>query len=156
MSAATMTTVLVSIIVGVVLAVPLTPVMCLLRKIFYVPFIRSRLVEKAAAKGHVVTAYLEKSGELYDVDENGGRIYTNWTEGSYRYTYGGKNYRYRYRTTGGMPPELKLYFQRRPRRACLEWELGAMESPLIKCYALTALLAATAVCWLLLNGGEFL
>ena len=80
MNAAVMTAVLVSIMVGAVLAVPLTPVMCLLRKIFYVPFIRSRLVEKAAAEGHVVTAYLEKSGELYDVDENGGRIYTNKSE----------------------------------------------------------------------------
>ena len=148
-----MTALLVSAMVGMMLAVPLTPVMCLLRKIFYVPFIRGRLMEGAVAKGHVVTAHLEKSGELYDVDEDDGRIYTNWTEGVYRYTYNGRNYRYRYRTTGEMAPELTLYFQRRPGRACLARELGARESPLLKCYALTALLAAAAVCAILLFGG---
>lgn len=152
-----MTTLLVSTMVGIMLAVPLTPVMCLLRKIFFVPFIRSRLVEKAVAKGHVVTAYLQKSGGLYGVDEAGGRICTNWAEGDYRYTYNGQNYRYRYRTTGEMPPELTLYFQRQPRRACLIRELGALESPLLKCYALTALLAAIAACALLMiGGGNFL
>ena len=148
-----MTSLLVSAMVGMMLAVPMMPLMCLLRKVFYVPFIRGRLMEGAVAKGRVVTAHLEKSGELYDVDEGGGHIYTNWTEGVYRYTYNGRNYRYRYRTTGEMPPELTLYFQRRPGRACLERELGAREPPLLKCYVLTALLAAAAVCVILLFGG---
>lgn len=149
----TMTALLASAMVGMMLAVPLMPVMCLLRKIFYVPFIRRRLVEDAIAKGHVVTAYLEKRNELYDVDKGDSNTYTNWTEGVYRYTYNGRNYRYRYRTTGDMPLELTLYFQQRPRRACLARELGALESPLLKCYALTAFLAAITVCAILMIGG---
>lgn len=153
MDVRTVTALLVSAIVGTTLAVPLTPVMCLLRKMFYVPFIRQRLVDEAVEKGHIVTAFLEKSSELYDVDKDGGRIYTNWAEGTYHYTYNGRRYRYWYRTTGGMPPELTLYFQRRPRRACLARELGALESPLLKCYALTVLLATIAVCAILITGG---
>ena len=55
MDVRTVTALLVSAIVGTTLAVPLTPVMCLLRKMFYVPFIRQRLVDEAVEKGHIVS-----------------------------------------------------------------------------------------------------
>lgn len=142
-----------SLVAGAILAVPLTPVFCLLRKVFYVPFIRGRLVQEAEAKGHVVTAQLEKSGELYGTKQNGERVYTNRREGHYRYTYRGRSYRYRYRSTAELPEELILYFLRRPGRACLKRELGAMESPVVKYYVLTMVPAAIAIgAWLLLRG----
>ncbi len=46
---------------GPVASLAITPIFCLLRKIFYLPFIRKGLIEKAKEKGHVVEAHMQKS-----------------------------------------------------------------------------------------------
>ena len=46
--------VLIGIFLGPVASLAITPIFCLLRKLFYVPFIRESLREKAERKGHVV------------------------------------------------------------------------------------------------------
>ena len=46
--------------VGLNLAVLLTPIVCLLRTIFYVPFIRKKLLEDAKKNGHIIKATLKK------------------------------------------------------------------------------------------------
>ena len=46
-----------------------TPIMVYLRIVFYVPFIREKLLEKAKADGHVIEAKLQKTYD--DRDKEG-------------------------------------------------------------------------------------
>ena len=156
METRTIAVLLVSIVAGMTLAVPITPVFSLLRKIFYVPFIRRRLLREATERGHVVQARLEKQRDEYLEHKRLGRIPSPYQEGIYYYEYGGRCYRYRYHTAGIMPEELTLYFQRFPKRACLSSELGIMESNWWIHYFVLACIASVAVfCVLTMKGWLF-
>lgn len=56
--------ILIGIFFGPVASLAITPIFCLLRIIFYVPFIRKSLREEAERKGHVVKASLKKNHDL--------------------------------------------------------------------------------------------
>lgn len=145
MPSRTIALMLTSAVIGMVVAIPITPVFSILRKIFYVPFIRRRLLRQATEQGHVVQAKLAREQDEYVEHKNLGRVPSNYTEGLYCYEYGGRSYRYRYTTAGIMPQELTLYFQKRPRKACLSHELGIRESNWLLHYAGLSVLAAVVI-----------
>lgn len=155
METRTIALILASAVMGMVVAIPITPVFSILRKIFYVPFIRRRLLKRATEQGHVVQARLMRAHDEYIENERVGRTPSHFQEGIYCYEYDGRSYRYRYSTSGTMPLELTLYFQKRPRRACLPSELGVRESNWLLHYAgLSGLAALVIFCLLTTRGGN--
>ena len=50
-----------------------TPIMVYLRIVFYVPFIREKLLEKAKADGHIIEAKLQKTYDDRELDRSNGR-----------------------------------------------------------------------------------
>ena len=109
------------------LALLATPVFVFLKKLFYVPFARKRMLAKAVAKGHAVTAYLEKSRDVYNGMENGPMYRTNYTHGYYRYEWNGRMYTYWAKTANHLPEQITLYFKKNPRKACSASEFGLNE-----------------------------
>lgn len=144
---------LVSVAVGFAAAVPVTPIFCLLRKLFYVPFIRRHLVEEAVHKGHVVQARLKKDYGDYKEDKALGQITTGRRRAVYNYEYQGYRYHYRCITSSKPSAELTLYFLRSPRKACLSKELGLLESHWLRYYIRIALLILLANFGLLIFTG---
>jgi hypothetical protein len=120
---------LVSFILGPMLGILVTPVFCFIRKLMIVPLLRKGLVEKAKAKGHVITAHLTKSDNVWTGSNDGTMCMTPYTHGYYRYEYRGKSYTYWAKTANTLPEQITLYFQRNPRKACLATELGLNENP---------------------------
>jgi len=132
-------------VLGIFLALLATPLFVFLRKMFYVPLARKKMVAKAAARGHVVTAYLVRSYDKVG-GEAGGPIYSANTEyGVYRYTYNGRNYTYHASTTRNLPEQIILYFDKRPRKACLESEFGLSETRWVKYFLLTSCIMCIVV-----------
>jgi len=103
---------------GFALSLPVTPIFCLLRKIFYVPFIRKRLKEKAEAEGRVVIGKLVKTH--YNSPH---RHYYS----VYEYEYMGRKYSQKIKNALEPSKELKLYFLRNPKHACSGAYLGDYE-----------------------------
>ena len=132
--------VLIGIFLGPVASLAITPLFCLLRKLFYVPFIRKSLQEKAERKGNVVEAHLLKSHDIRD--SNG--MPTMEEMGTYSYEVNGKSYRYRLLSTMGIPKTITLYYIKNPRKATLANDLGNWESPWLKYYLVIALVVAIA------------
>lgn len=103
---------------GFAISLPVTPIFCILRTIFYVPFIRKKLQAKAEAKGHVVI------GKLIKTHYNSPRRHYHSV---YEYEYMGKKYSQKMMSTLEPSKELKLYFLRNPKCACTGAYLGDYE-----------------------------
>ncbi len=125
------------IILGIIFGIPFTPVICLLRKMFIVPFKHQRILKKAINDGHVVKAKLIKSKD--DIDERGLRDSSRQI-GIYQYEYNNKIYKTKQGSVFELPDEITLYFERNPRHAVVERELGIYESPMLRCYIVSALI----------------
>lgn len=136
--------VLIGIFLGPVASLVITPIFCLLRKLFYVPFIRKSLREKAEREGHVVEAHLLKSHNISDYNTDGVPLPTMEDMGIYSYEVDGKTYRYRLLSTTGIPQTITLYYIKKPRKATLANDLGNWESPWLKIYLIISLLVAVA------------
>lgn len=136
--------VLIGIFLGPVASLAITPVFCLLRKLFFVPFIRKSLREKAERKGHVVEAHLLKSHNIRNHNTDGVPLPTMEDMGIYSYEVNGKTYRYRLLSTTGIPQTITLYYIKKPRKATLANDLGNWESPWLKFYLIISLLVAVA------------
>ncbi len=119
----------------------ITPIFCLLRKIFYVPFIRKSLIEKAKEKGHVVEARLQKKHTLYN-HKNDVALPTMREMGTYAYQVDGKDYVYKHITALGLHDTITLYYIKKPRKATVGGDLGNWESPWLKFYLIIALIVA--------------
>lgn len=132
--------VLLGIFLGPVASLVITPVFCLLRILFYVPFIRKSLQEEAERKGNVVEAHLLKSHGIRD----GNGMPTMEEMGTYSYEVNGKSYRYRLMSTTGIPETITLYYIKNPRKATLAHDLGTWEFPWLKYYLVIALVVAIA------------
>lgn len=133
MAAIILVMVILSFIFGPIISLVITPFVSLLRKIFIVPFYRKKLLNKAIADGHIVTAKLVKSyDETYSDDF--GVADTGREIGLYTYEYNGKTYKYRAVTTAHFPKEMELYFVKKPGKACMQDEIGLRESNWIKLY----------------------
>ncbi len=131
--------ILIGIFAGPIFAIFTTPLAGLLRTIFYVPFIRKKLLEKAISEGHVIEAVYEKG---YDMHEN--NIATMKRVGVYSYQYKNKKRKYRMVTTGRLPETIKLYYIKRPGKATVGGDLGNWEIPWLKIYVSMTLVCAAA------------
>lgn len=138
------TFILLGIFLGPLVSLVITPLFCLLRKIFYVPFIRKGLIEKAKENGHVVEAHLQKKHTLMD-HTNNVALPTMREMGTYTYQVNGKKYVYRHITTLGLHDTITLYYIKKPRKATVGGDLGNWESPWFKFYLIISLLAAVAI-----------
>lgn len=136
--------VIIGIFLGPVASLAITPIFCLLWKIFYLPFIRKGLLEKAKEKGHIVEAHLIKSHNIRNHNTDGVPLPTMEDMGTYRYEVNGKTYRYRLLSTTGIPKTITLYYIKKPRKATLANDLGNWESPWFKFYLIISLLVAVA------------
>lgn len=110
------------------LALLATPVFVFLRKLFYVPLARQKMLQKAIAKGNIVTARLASGHDQYVGTSDGTLRPGIYRNGFYRYTYGNRTYTYMAKSSGMLPEQITLYFQRKPGKACLASELGLRES----------------------------
>ena len=136
--------VLIGIGLGPILSLGITPVFCLLRTIFYVPFIRERLLEEAQKKGHVVVAMLQKSRILRNHPAVRGALPNLTKMGIYTYQVNGRKYTYRFVSTDGLDNTLTLYYIKKARKATVGGDLGNWEWPLLKSYLIISLLVAVA------------
>lgn len=141
--------VLMGIFLGPVASLVITPVFCLLRILFYVPFIRKSLQEEAERKGNVVEAHLLKSHGIRD----GNGMPTMEDMGTYSYEVNGKSYRYRLLSTTGIPKNITLYYIKNPRKATLANDLGNWESPWLRYYLIISVLIAVVTIILELSLG---
>lgn len=132
---------LIGIFLGPVASVVITPIFCLLRKIFFVPFIREKLREEAENKGHVVQATLQKHHTITKESEF-GPVGTMEEMGTYTYEVNGKKYKYRCVSFTGLHKTITLYYIKKPRKATVGGDLGNWESPWFKFYWIIALIVA--------------
>ena len=137
--------ILIGIFGGPLAAIALTPIVCLLRKIFFVPFIRKSLREKAKEKGHVVQATLQKHHNIMNHNTDGVPLPTMREFGTYTYSVNGKQYKYQHITTRGLHDSLTLYYIKKPRKATVGGDLGNWETPWFKIYLLVSLVAAIII-----------
>lgn len=136
--------VLIGVFLGPVASLFITPIFCLLRKLFFVPFIRKSLREEAERKGHVVEAHLLKKHNIRDYNTDGVPLPTMEDMGTYSYEVNGKTYRYRLLSTTVIPRTITLYYIKKPRKATLANDLGNWESPWLKFYLIISLLVTVA------------
>lgn len=120
--------IIIAIALGPIISLLITPLFCLFRKMFFVPFIRKKLVRKATEKGHVVTATLGKSGDIITEHGELGFTTSGKMAGTYHYEYRGKRYTHRLVGTMRLPEQITLYFQKKPSKATTEDQLGLRES----------------------------
>lgn len=134
--------VLIGIFLGPIFSLAVTPIFCLLRKIFFVPFIRKNLREKAEKKGHIIEAELQKSYNIRNHDTDFGPTATMKDMGIYSYRYNGKKYKYRMVTTTRLPEKITLYYINNPGKATIAKELGNRETKWLKFYLIISILIA--------------
>ncbi|MBP3477219.1 MAG: hypothetical protein J6K48_13045 [Lachnospiraceae bacterium] len=137
--------ILVGIFLGPVVSIAITPIFCLLRKIFFVPFIRENLRKEAIRKGHVIEASLQKSYNAAEPDTEFGNVGTMEDIGVYHYQYNGKTYKYRAITSKGLSSKITLYYIKNPRRATVACDLGNWETPWFRFYLIISLVSAIAI-----------
>ena len=115
-----------------------TPIMVYLRIVFYVPFIREKLLEKAKADGHIIEAKLQKTYDDRDKDGN----WTGKTVGVYVYEHKGKTRKTRLSSHWELSDTVNLYYIKNPKKAMPASQLGVCEQPWIKMYFLTCAVLA--------------
>ena len=115
-----------------------TPIMVYLRIVFYVPFIREKLLEKAKADGHIIEAKLQKTYDERDKDGN----WTGATVGVYVYEYKGRKRKTRLSSHWELSNTVNLYYIKNPKKAMPASQLGVCEQPWIKMYFLTCAVLA--------------
>lgn len=133
--------IILGVFLGPIASVAITPIFCVLWKIFYLPFIRKKLLEKAKEDGHVVEAHLVKKHTLYD-HKNGVSLPTMKELGTYAYQVNGKEYVYKHITALGLHDTITLYYIKKPRKATVGGDLGNWESPWLKFYLVISLIVA--------------
>lgn len=135
---------LVGIFLGLIASIVVTPIFCLLRTIFFVPFIREKLRKEAIRKGHVIEASLQKSYNAVKHDTEFGNVGTIEDIGVYHYEYNGKTYKYQATTSKGLSSKITLYYIKNPRKATVSMDLGNWEIPWLRFYLIIALVIAVA------------
>lgn len=140
--------VLIGVFLGPTASLAVTPIFCLLRTIFYVPFIREKLRREAIAKGHVIEATLQKKYNVVDYTDL-GNVGTEEDIGVYCYQYNVKQYKYQavsklsYKE---LPSTIMLYYIKNPRKATCAMDLENWEIPWLRFYiAISFIIAVTTV-----------
>ena len=145
MSAEIKLKIIVGIMCGITLGIPFTPIVCLMRHLFIVPFKYKKMLNKAIEQGHVVKAKLIK---VKDAAGEGGHLDSSRQEGVYQYEY--KNKTYKTHLVGESPirKEITLYFERNPRRAVSKERFGGYESPIFLCYLVSVLIVSLIIIYI--------
>ena len=132
---------------GIILGIPFTPIICLIRHVLIVPFKHKKILEKAKRDGHVVKAKLIK---WHDAPSEWGDGFTDSSRyiGLYVWEYNGKKYKAHFESQTPIQEELTLYFERNPRKAVRERALGLHESPIILCYLVSALIMSAVMTYI--------
>ena len=112
---------------------------------FFVPFIREKLVKEAIEKNHCVTARLISSGDVIRDHGELGFSSSEKTAATYRYEYEGKTYTRRFVGNTRMPNEITLYFQRKPSRATTAIQLGLSESRWFLHYTIISIISTIVI-----------
>ena len=68
MSLETKIMIIVGIGSGIILGIPFTPIICLMRHVLIVPFTHKKILQKAISEGHVVKAKLIKASDVMEED----------------------------------------------------------------------------------------
>lgn len=136
--------VLVGIFAGPVVSIVITPVFCLLRTTYYVPFIRGKLREEAPKNGHVVEAHLVKKHTLTEKKQY-GYVDTMKEMGKYVYYVKGRKYVYHLVSYNGLDKTISLFYIKNPRKATVGGDLGNFEVPWFKIYLILSLVCAVAL-----------
>lgn len=110
-----------------------TPIMVYLRIVFYVPFIREKLLQKAKDAGHVIEAKLQRTYDDRDKDGN----WTGAMVGVYVYEHKGRTRKTRLSSHWELSDTVNLYYIKNPKKAMPASQLGVCEQPWIKMYFLT-------------------
>ena len=110
-----------------------TPIMVYLRIVFYVPFIREKLLQKAKDAGHVIEAKLQKTYDDRDKDGN----WIGAMVGVYVYEHKGRTRKTRLSSHWELSDTVNLYYIKNPKKAMPASQLGVCEQPWIKMYFLT-------------------
>lgn len=139
-------------IAGLLIACPLTPIIQLIRRIFYVPFIRPKLLQKAISRGHVVIGRLLRNDEMLKGSIVYMMIDPRKNVGIYHYEYNGRFYKY-VASGRNLPGEVELYFENDPSKACSASELGSREGAAFTCFII-AFMVSTLIVYAL--GGGFI
>ena len=91
-----------SVVAAPFIALFTTPIAVLMYKMFCIPFMRKKLLEKAITDGHIVQAKLVRERADYDPNDRLTDVATSRvTSGKYEYEYQGKVY-YTH-STGSLP-----------------------------------------------------
>lgn len=139
------------ILSGLAASLVITPIFCVLRFIFYVPFIHGRLREKAKKEGHVVEAHLEKKHTIMPDDK--GSITTMKETGTYVYYVNGRKYKCRLMDDAipGLSDTINLFYIKNPRKATTGGSIGNREWPWFKFYLIISLIAAIVAAVLIIR-----
>lgn len=147
--------IILSIILGPFFSLFVTPIFCWLRKVYYVPVVNQKILQKAIDKGHTVNASLVKSGDIVGVMQTNvdtsGVVDTGKIMGTYLYEYNGKKYKHHINTRNRLPEEITLYFIKNPRKASLPSEIGYSESNWLLYYLVISIIS----CIITLIAGMF-
>lgn len=120
--------VVVSILTSANLTLLFMPIYGLLRKQFYVPFVRNKMLKEAYEKGHMVTAHLKKTYGDSTGTATGSRSVPGKFQGLYEYQYNGKTYK-RYLHGYSLPQTVTLFYQNKPHKAMMASSFGMAENP---------------------------
>ena len=131
-------------IAGLFLACPATPVVQLFRRIFYVPFVRPKLLQKAIARGHVVIGRLLRNNEMLNGSVGYMMISVGKNVGVYHYEYNGRFYKY-VASGHNLPGEVEMYFENDPSKACPSAELGNREGAGFTCFIIAFVISTLFV-----------
>lgn len=143
------------LIYGLLAALPITGILCVLRLIFYVPFRRKAWIARAQAQGRSAKAELikcpvEYRKRSYSDYINGNRKYSGgrsrWTWFVYAFTYHDRQYKVRVRLEGhsfyNPPKVLTVYWRTRPGRAQITERFGGTEGGWVWLWIVLAVILA--------------
>lgn len=126
---------------GIAGSIVFTPIFIFLRKMFYGPTQKKKLLDKAIEKGHYVTAKLKREYDIKNDDfTDSGKVI-----GIYEYEYNGKKYKTRGRGINHCPETIELYFINNPKKVGTVDDLYiTAHSPWLKSFMVIGI-----ICWIL-------
>lgn len=131
----------VSLLLGLILALPVTLLFRIFQKILVVTAKQDKLRDKAIQNSHIIKAELIKSHEVANYNPQ-THVYGDRTA-VYEYTYGQKIYHYRCMSDGWPEKEIKLYYLHNPKKAAPWGSIGMHErvgAPWVVYYLISAFL----------------
>lgn len=108
------------------------PLYALLRKIFYVPLVRNKMLKKAVKEGRVIIAHKARDGENGQDAMAGMQVYryeNGRNRGVYLFEARGRVHKRLVSSQWDLPDTLTLFYQKNPCKAQMENVFGFAENP---------------------------